>query len=227
MTDKAFWSGELCFGIVNIPISLGISRKSHDHVFKQYVKGTETPVGRMTTNKHTGEEVKADQIVRGIEVPGFGMVLLDKSETDTLTPETNHSIKIEKFFHLDRFDFNRFDTSYNVIPDDENETGYKAFILLSNEMMMQNKGAFVKIKLRHREQLCLLHSNRFGMVCSTLYYEDEIIKQQDYIVPKITDDEINAARALVDAMTVEDSEYSNEQDTYWHAMTDLIISKAQ
>lgn len=230
--DRVFWSGELSFGMVNIPFSLGITRKSHDHVFKQYVFDSEayecySPVGRKMINKDTGLEVRTDQVVRGIDIPGHGMVYLDKSDLDALTPEANHSVRIESFFSLHSFDFSRFDTTYHVVPDPGNETGMKAFYLLLHEMILQGKGAFVKIKMRHREQLCLLHATTQGMVCSTLYYEDEIIKQPEMIFPQVSSLEINAAQALVNEMTVEDHEYSNEQDTYWHAVTNLILDKAQ
>lgn len=227
--DRVFWSGELCFGIVNIPFSLGITRKSHDHVFKQYVKREDDyhPVGRLMIDKETGLEVKQSEVVRGIDIPGSGLVYINKSELDALTPDSNHSIQIESFFELDKFDFNRFDTTYHVIPDQANETGLKAFTLLYMEMYVQNKGAFVRIKMRHREQLCLLHANGDGIVCSTLYYENEIIKQPELKKPELSTPEINAAMALVNQMTVEDHEYSNEQDTYWHAVSDLIVSKAQ
>lgn len=230
MTEtESFWTGELCFGIVNIPFSLGVSRKSHDHTFKQYVATNDgySAVGRKTINKDTGLEVKQTDILRGIDIEGRDTIFLTKQEIDDLTPETNHSIQIKGFFRLNEFDFNRFDTTYHVIPDQSNETGFRAFCLLLTEMCAQHKGAFVKIKLRHREQLCLLHANRFGMVCSTLYYEDEIIKEPDFEVPQMTAQEIQTAMELVKAMTVPDSTYGIEEDTYYNQLTDLIFSKAQ
>lgn len=227
--DKNFWSGELCFGLVNIPFALGVSRKSHDHVFKQYVDNEEKdPVGRAMTNKGTGDVLPyGTGILRGIEVPGYGFVYLTKDELDSVAPEANHQIKIESFFRLNAFDFNRFDTTYNMIPDSDEPNHIKAYNLLRDSLEIQHKGAFVKIRLRHREQLALVHVSQGGMVLSTLYYEDEIIKVPPTGKSDTTEAERLAAFSLINSMTVKDYEYSNEQDTYWHAVTNLIVDKAQ
>ena len=66
MATRAVWKGAISFGLVHIPVALHSATVNTGLDFDWLDKRTMDPVGYKRINKKTGEEIEAENIVKGI-----------------------------------------------------------------------------------------------------------------------------------------------------------------
>src|SRR3954453_2264813 len=109
---RSIWSGEISFGLVNVPIKLysTVSRKSVR--FHQLHDEAGVRIQQRRVDPSTGAEVASDNIVKAYEIGPDRSVILAPDQPEALDPKKPRSIGIDEFVDLDQIDPIFFDPPY-------------------------------------------------------------------------------------------------------------------
>jgi DNA end-binding protein Ku len=226
---RSIWSGNISFGLVNVPVKLfsAVSRKTVR--FHQLNAETGNRIAQKRVDPETGDEVPYEQIVKGFELTRDRYVVVKPDELEALDPERTRSIDIEDFVDLDDIDPIYYDHPYYLVPD---KGAAKAYGLLLNAMEASGKVAVARVVLRSKEQLVAIRPAGELLMMETMIFHDEVVSHEDLDgLPdakqlKATDRELKMAQQLIDSLSgpFEPSRYHDE---YREKVLDLIERKAQ
>ena len=202
---SSIWTGAISFGLVQVPVRIVTATRSKDVSFNQLEEGTGARIRYRKVSDVTGDEVPADQIVRGYEVSKGKYVLIEDDEIQSLRPKGSHAIEIEEFVDLDEIDPLYFEQPYYLVPD---ARGVKPYKLLVEAMTDLNKVAIGRIVMRSKERLVAIRPLD-GMLCiETMRYADEVVPATG-LIPEDEDDvelterERTMAQQLVESLASE------------------------
>ena len=225
---SAIWTGAISFGLVQVPVRVVTATRSKDVSFNQLEESTGARIRYRKVSDVSGEEVSADQIVRGYEISKGKYVLVEDEEIQTLRPKGSHAIEIEEFVDLDDIDPLFFEQPYYLVPD---ARGVKPYELLVEAMTEMNKVAIGRIVMRSKERLVAIRPLD-GMLCvSTMRYSDEIVSREGLIPDEAADIEIAErerlmAKQLIESLSSETFDATKYHDEYREQLLDLIERKA-
>jgi DNA end-binding protein Ku len=225
---RAIWSGSISFGLVNIPIKLyaAVSRKTVH--FNQLDSRTGARVRHKKVSAVDGEEVPAEAIVKGYELPSGEYVTVGDDELSALDPEASRQIDIEEFVDLAEIDPIYYDSAYVVAPD---KATVKPYALLAQAMEESGKVAIARFVMRSKQYLCAVRPKDGRLLMSTMVYADELndaseIPELDELDEvEVSTRELDMARQLIHSLTA-DFEPERFEDTYRQQVLDLIERKA-
>lgn len=225
---SAIWTGAISFGLVQVPVRLVTATKSKDVSFNQLEESTGSRIRYRKVSDQTGEEVPADQIVRGYEISKGRYVRVEDEEIQTLRPKGSHAIDIEEFVDLDDIDPIYFEQPYYLVPD---KRGLKAYKLLEDAMRDLNKVAIGRIVLRSKERLVAIRPVEGVLCVETMRYPDEVIPPAA-VLPEsaeeveVSERELAMAKQLVESLASETFDPNKYHDQYREQLLDLIHRKA-
>ncbi|MET1002726.1 MAG: Ku protein [Acidimicrobiia bacterium] len=225
---SAIWTGAISFGLVQVPVRVVTATRSKDVSFNQLEESTGARIRYRKVSDVSGEEVSADQIVRGYEISKGKYVLVEDEEIQTLRPKGSHAIEIEEFVDLDDIDPLFYEQPYYLVPD---ARGVKPYELLVEAMTEMNKVAIGRIVMRSKERLVAIRPLD-GMLCvSTMRYSDEIVSREGLIPDEAADIEIAErerlmAKQLIESLSSESFDATKYHDEYREQLLDLIERKA-
>ncbi|MEF3117933.1 Ku protein [Streptomyces chrestomyceticus] len=223
---RAIWSGSLSFGLVNLPVRMYAATESHTVHFHQIQRGTSDRVRNKRVNERTGEEVPAEDIVKGVDA-GDAYVLVEPEELDDIAPGRSKAVEISGFVDLDEVAPVYFDTTYYLGPRGKDYG--KVYALLHKALKESNKAGIATFVMRNRAYLVAVQAEGGILVLHTLHWADEIRDPRDEIgdLPgrtSIPDRELKTAVQLVEALSTawRPEEY---HDTYQEQVRRLIEAK--
>jgi DNA end-binding protein Ku len=223
---SAIWTGSIGFGLVQVPVRLVTATRSRDVRFNQLEAGTGARIRYRKVSERTGEEVPADQIVKGYEVAPNRYVEVDPDELERLAPKAGHTIEIEEFVDLDEIDPIFFEQPYYLAPDPK---AVKPYRLLVEAMEALNKVAIGRIVLRSKERLVAIRPLDGVLCLETMRYADEVLAR-DELVPddaaEPSEKERAMAAQLVESLAVDTFEPEKFHDEYREELLELIERKA-
>jgi len=225
---RAIWSGAISFGLVNIPIKLyaAVSRKSVS--FNQLDARTGARIKYKKVSASDGEEVPAEQIIKGYELSSGAYVTVGDDEMAALDPDASRTIDIEEFVDLADIDPLFYDSAYLVAPD---KATLKPYALLCRAMEESGKVGIARFVMRSKQYLCAVRPKDGALVLSTMVYADEVNDPAE--IPEIADledidltkKELDMARQLIASLDA-DFDADKFEDTYRHRVLGLIERKA-
>ena len=225
---RAIWSGAISFGLVNIPIKLyaAVSRKSVS--FNQLDARTGARIKYKKVSAADGDEVPAEQIIKGYELSSGAYVTVGDDEMAALDPDASRTIDIEEFVDLADIDPLFYDSAYLVAPD---KATLKPYALLCRAMEESGKVGIARFVMRSKQYLCAVRPKDGALVLSTMVYADEVNDPAE--IPEIadleaidlTDKELDMARQLIASLD-ERFDADKFEDTYRNRVLDLIERKA-
>ena len=222
----SIWSGSVGFGLVQVPVRIVTATRSRDVSFNQLEATTGSRIRYKKVSDVTGNEVSADQIVKGYEISKGRYVLIDPQEIASLAPKASHTIDIEEFIDLDDIDPIYFEQPYYLQPDDK---GVKAYKLLVEAMTDMNKVAIGRVVMRSKERLVAIRPLDGVLCMSTMRYHDEVL-ERDGLVPiesaEPNEKERLMARQLIESLAVDTFEIDKFNDEYREELLGLIDRKA-
>ena len=80
-SKRVLWKGAISFGLVHIPIALHAATQEQSLDFDWLDKRSMDPVGYKRINKKTGEELDAENIVKGIACEDGRYVIITPERT--------------------------------------------------------------------------------------------------------------------------------------------------
>lgn len=231
---RAVWTGALSFDLVNIPVKLYSATQENDIKFHQaHVHGDGTETGRIQyarTCSVCKAEVAYDQIAKGYDDEA-GTVILTKEDMASLPLPTLSAIEVQEFVPADQVDPILFERTYTVTPDipakaKKNDAAAamaaKSYGMFTQALAASGKVGIVKVTLRQREQLAMLHVRDGRMALVTLRWADEVREMPAPTYPLATEDELALASMLIESKAADKFNPHLYEDGYRKALTAVI-----
>ena len=204
---RPIWTGNLSFGLLNVPVALMSGTRSNDLSFRMLDSRDRKPVRFERVNADTGEEVPWKEIVKAFEYDKGSYVVIDKADIAAASPETHESVEIEAFVDADAIDIRYFEKPYVLVPGKKAEKGY---VLLRETLRKADKIGVARVVIRTREYLSAVMPLGDALVLMMMRYPQELVDPSEYKLPegntgdyRISPKELEMATQLVDSMAAE------------------------
>jgi len=175
----------------------------------------------------TGEEVAADDIVKGYKVDTDTYIEVTKDELDELALESTHTIEIDEFVPKTDIDNRYLIRPYYLVPD--GKVGHDAFAVIRETIRTMDKVAIGRVVLTNREHIVALEPLGKGLMGTLLRYPYEVRNEKDYFDDiqdvKVTKDMLDLAKHIVEQKSAS-FEPDNFEDHYEAALIDLTTRSA-
>jgi DNA end-binding protein Ku len=198
------WTGNISFGLVNIPVSL-VTAEAHDELdFTLLDERDDSPIGYQKINKSTGKPVPNDRIVRGFEYQDGRYVIVSDADLKRASPERTQRIDILSFVAAGEIPPMYFDRPYYLEPGRGGDRGYALF---REALRRSGKVAVASVVVKTRQHLAAVLAQDDLLVLDLLRYAAELREPSKLRVPgglkslKITDREVSMAERLIAEMT--------------------------
>ena len=228
---RTLWKGTLSFGLVTIPVGLYTATENKSPSFNQLRRSDSSRIGYTRVAKNDDEPVSNDEIVKGFEYEKDRYVTFESDELAAMRPSSSRVIEIESFVPLAEIDPIYFDKPYYLGPE---ETGAKAYALLSEAMTQAKSVALCRVTMRDKEHMAVIRRIEGDdgeplLVMNTMHWPDEIrgfsladvgIEE----VPEPKEAEVDMALSLIESYTgtFEPDEYV---DSYRQKVLDAVQAK--
>ncbi len=228
MAPRSSWKGYLQLSLVCVPVKAYTTSASG---------GGEIHLHQLHADCHSRiqykkfcplhGEVTNDQIVSGYEYARDRYVVVDPDELDRLRTEADKAIKIDVFIASGAFDpLYTTGKKYYLAPN--GSAGQKAYALLCQAMIAEDRYGVAQVVLHGREQLVLLRPQENLLVLEVLHYRHQVTPPSSLAddVPRmdVSPEELQMARTLVSASTT-DFNLEKYADLYTRKLEQLIEAK--
>jgi DNA end-binding protein Ku len=170
---RAFWSGEIAFGLVTIPAKLYTATKDLTPQFHQLHKECGTRISLVRRCPRCNRDLAWEEIGKGYEVSKGEYALFTKEELASLDgDDTGGTIEIVEFVDPLEVDLAYVEKSYWVGPGSKNVRGYD---LLRSVLAETKKVALAKVKLRTRTRLALVRPRGRLFSLDMMRFAEELV----------------------------------------------------
>ena len=202
---RPIWTGNLSFGLLNVPVSLMSGTRSTDLSFRMLDARDRKPIRFERVNADTGEEVPWKDIIKAFEYDKGSYVVIEKEDIASAAPETHESVEIEAFVDEDAIDVRFFEKPYVLVPGKKAEKGY---VLLRETLKKAKKIGVARVVIRTREYLSAVMPLGDALVLVLMRYPQELVDPAEYKLPggkaseyRIAPKELAMATQLVESMS--------------------------
>lgn len=225
---RAIWSGQLGFGLVNVPVGLYSATRQQDVSFHQFERGTHKRVRNKRVAENTDRLVDYDDIVKGYEVDDGDHVMLTQEELESAAPEKSRALTITDFVEVADIDPIFYEKTYYLGP--RNAEAEPAYTLLYHAMRKAGLAGVGSFVMRNKEYLAVVRPAMGVLVLETLYFADEVRAPEEVLehVPDMggpEQRELDTAVDLIRHLTT-DWEPERYHDTYRERVLEMIRQKA-
>lgn len=210
---RSIWKGTISFGLVNIPIAVGIATQRTDPKFRTLDSETLQPIKQQLFSPARGEVVAREDTVKGYEVSKDQFLPVTEEELEAVAVERRRTIDLLAFVDIGEIDPVYYDRTYYLEPQ---ENAQKPYALLVEAMKRTGKAAVGKIVMSSREHIVLLRPAGETLVAELLFYPEDVRSKAeiDERVGEVdvTDGELTMAEQLVESLSrpFEPGEFENE-----------------
>jgi DNA end-binding protein Ku len=170
---RAFWSGEIAFGLVTIPAKLYTATKDLTPQFHQLHKECGSRITMVRRCPKCNKDLAWEEIGKGYEVAKNEYALFTKEELAKLDgDETGGSIEIVEFVDPLEVDLAYVEKSYWIGPGSKNVRGYD---LLRSVLAETKKVALAKVRLRTRTRLALVRPRSRLFSLDMMRFAEELV----------------------------------------------------
>lgn len=217
------WKGTFTFGLVTIPIRMGVTAGTRDSMFHQMHAGC----GGRIKQKRWCETCGADgvdwsQVAKGVELPDGTMAEVTAEELDQLRAWEPKTLTLLHFTPAAQVDPLLYDASYYAEPSDGGGPAYA--LLLS--AMDDGLAAVCHMAFKDRVALAILRPRDGMFVVTTLRWPGEL-RTADVKVPplgSVRPQETQMAARLIKTLT-RDFNPGEHVDTFRNALVELVAAK--
>ncbi len=170
---RAFWSGEIAFGLVTIPAKLYTATKDLTPQFHQLHKECGTRINLVRRCPKCAKDLAWEEIGKGYEVSKGEYALFTKEELAKIDgDDVGSTVEIVEFVDPLQVDLAYIEKSYWVGPGSKNVRGYD---LLRSVLDETKKVALAKVKLRTRTRLALLRPRGKLFSLDMMRFAEELV----------------------------------------------------
>ena len=227
MAPRANWKGFLRLSLVTCPVALYPATSDTEKVsFNQINRKTGHRIKYAKVDADTGEEVAAEDIMKGYKVDTDTYIEVSKDELDDIALESTRTIEIDEFVPKTDIDNRYLIRPYYLVPD--GKVGHDAFAVIRETIRSMNKVAIGRLVLTNREHIIALEPLDKGLMGTLLRYPYEVRSEKEYFEDiqdvKITRDMLDLARHIVEQKSGS-FEPGQFEDRYESALIELINQK--
>jgi DNA end-binding protein Ku len=227
MAPRANWKGFLRLSLVTCPIALFPATSDSEKVsFNQINRTTGHRIKYQKVDAETGDEVDADDIMKGYKVDTDTYVEITKDELDNIALESTRTIEIDQFVPRSEIDDLYLVRPYFLVPD--GKVGHDAYAVIRETIRSMDKVALARVVLTNREHIIALEARDKGLMGMLLRYPYEVRDAADYFDDiqdvKITKDMLDLAKHIVEQKSGS-FEPEKFEDHYEAALVELINRK--
>ncbi|QNN82966.1 Ku protein [Brachybacterium sp. Z12] len=220
---RAIWSGEITFGLVNVPVKLYGATRSHDISFHQVHDEDHGRIRYQRTCEVCGREIDYEHIDKAYD-DGDKTVVLTDEELDALPAEDNDEIDVVQFVPNEQVDPILLGSSYFLEPVGRSS---KAYVLLRRTLEETERTAVVTFTLRTKTRLGVLRIHGDLLALQTLRWPKDL-KEVDFgpSKSKISAKELKMSASLVEQFS---GDFDPEQftDEYQAQLRELLDAKLE
>ena len=216
MAARANWKGFLRLSLVTCPVALFPATSDAEKIsFNQINRKTGHRIKYLKVDAETGDEVAADDIMKGYQVDTDTYIEINKDELENIALESTRAIEIDEFVPRAEIDQRYVIRPYYLVPD--GKVGHDAYAMMCSRLVLTN-----------REHIIALEPLGKGLMGTLLRYPYEVRSEHEYFDDiqdvKVTKDMLDLAKHIVQQKTAE-FEPNKFEDHYEAALTDLINQK--
>lgn len=153
MAIRAYWKGHIRLSLVSFPVRLHAAITGSEKIsLHQYDKGSGERI-RYQKVDESGDEVDAEDIIKGYEYEKGSYVPIDDDDLEKLKLESKHTIELVQFTEIDDVDPIYFEKSYYVVP--EGEIAEEAFLTVREALKSAKKAAIGQVVLNKKRTYCM------------------------------------------------------------------------
>jgi DNA end-binding protein Ku len=200
---RAIWNGFISFGLVTIPVSVGLAQQRSDVSFRTLSRATGQPVKQKRWDPDRDVEVSPDDTVKGWEVAKGRYLPVEDSELERFAARQEKTVQILQFVELSEVDPVFFERAYWLEPQERAERPYA---LLTQAMERTGRAAMGRFVLSTKEHLVLLRPVDGMLALQTLYYPEDVrLRDKNEVVERlkgveVSKDELAMAEQLVEGL---------------------------
>lgn len=202
---RPIWKGFISFGLVTIPVGVGIAQQRRDVSFRTLSRASLAPVRQRRWDPVREVEVGPDDVVKGYEIAKGRYVTVEDEELERFAARQERAIEILEFVALADVDPVFFERAYWVEPQERAERPYA---LLVEAMRRSGRAALGRFTLSTREHLVLLRPSPGGaLMLETLHYAEDLRRDEEREIAgrlegvEIRDEELQMAEQLISGLT--------------------------
>jgi DNA end-binding protein Ku len=230
MSLRSSWSGQLCFGLVNIPVKLYTVISTTDRgKMHQYHVSDNGRVKMPKTCSVCGKGLEGSEIIRGYELGKDIMIPITEEDMATLPLPSGGAMSILGFVEEESTtDYRWFDEVYYVSIDDKFKGAAKAFTLLNSVMEKMRVVGVTKVAFRDKEHLAVVRPDPSNgiLIIQTLHWAEEIKEPTELkVAGTVSEEEMKLGEMLVGNMR-KPVDLASFKDEYNEALKKLVDAKA-
>jgi DNA end-binding protein Ku len=227
MAPRANWKGFLRLSLVTCPVALYPATSDSEKIsFNQINRKTGHRIKYAKVDADTGEEVAAEDIMKGYKVDTDTYIEVSKDELENIALDSNRTIDIDEFVPKADIDPRYLIRPYYLVPD--GKVGHDAFAVIRETIRSMDKVAIGRLVLTNREHIIGLEPLENGLMGTLLRYPYEVRDEKEYFDEiqdvKVTKDMLDLAKHIVEKKSGS-FDPSKFEDHYESALTELINQK--
>lgn len=168
---RAIWNGYISFGLVTIPVAVGLAQQRKDVSFRTLSRETGRPVKQKRWDVDRDVEVGPADTVRGWEASKGRYVPIEDEELERFAAPREKTIDILQFVEMPEVDPVYFERAYWLEPQERAERPYA---LLTAAMERAGRAAVGRFVLSTKEHLVLIRPMDGALTLETLYYPEDV-----------------------------------------------------
>lgn len=222
---RAIWTGEITFGLVNVPVKLHAATEDHDVPLHQVHDADGGRIRYQRRCEVCGEVVAHEHIDRAF-VDDDETIVLTGDDLAALPQERSREISVVEFVPSEQVDPILFDRSYYLEPAGRSP---KAYVLLRRTLEATDRTAIVQFALRQKTRLAALRVRGDVLLVQTLLWADEVREAEFAALDegvRISQKELQLSSALVKSFA-SDFDPTAFRDEYQEELRTLIEAKRE
>ena len=176
MAARPYWTGQIRFALVSIPVQVVPATKTTEQPSFHQIH---EPSGKRIRYEKIVPGLGAvdpNEIVKGYEVEKGKYVLFTDEEIDDIKLEARKVVDLTQFVDMDEIDASFFEKPYFVLPDEGDEPGREAYVVLRDALRHTKKVGLGQLAVRGRSSLVAVMPFGEGLLIETLRYATEVRK---------------------------------------------------
>jgi DNA end-binding protein Ku len=226
---RAMWKGFISFGLVTIPVSLGLAQQRKDVSFRTLARETGQPVRQKRWDPVSDAEVGPDDVVKGYEIAKGRYVTVEDDELERFAAHQEKTIEILQFVDLPEVDPVYYERAYWIEPQERAERPYA---LLRAAMERTGRAAIGRFVLSTKEHLVLVRPHGATLTLETLWWPEDIrLHDHEEIAERVSsvevrEEELGMAEQLIAGLTLpfDPERYANQTRA---ALLDFLQAKSE
>ncbi len=221
---RGFWSGNISFGLVSIPVTL-ISARRSGRASLRMLAPDGTQLRRRYFCPHEGVALESTDIVRGYEFEKDRFVVVTDEELEAVAPKLSQEIDLSRFVPLADIDPMRFEHGYFLIPS---KRALKAYRLLAATMEERGRAGMATFVMRGKQYLVAIIARAGLLRAETLRFDDELRSIEELDIDNSAPVDMPAVEAFercIEELRAPSLDTSDLEDTHTRRLLELIETK--